>query len=269
MRVYRPIPFTKLRLVMLNSHQWPTRSHLICGLGSLLILSACGNTPSANPPAATTPPPPPLAPIANDAATTPDNAPDVDRDRRAKVAPTRQPATIETAPLATSPTPNNPANPTQPLTRPTSDLPDVLLPALDTLRTQTQIPVLLPDRLPLPDEPIYASASADADRYVIDLGYVPNCRGNACMLGTIAARRGTGDYYQLDESFEMTIELADGTPAYFNPSVCGASCAPPVLEWEYGGARYRLELKGLSEAEALGTLAGLANSAIAAGDRRR
>ncbi|NJN60822.1 MAG: hypothetical protein HC795_04165, partial [Coleofasciculaceae cyanobacterium RL_1_1] len=181
--------------------------------------------------------PPPLRPHRSPMVMRPHRAthPTLIANAAPKIAPTRQPATIETAPLATSPTPNNPANPTQPLTSPTSDLPDVLLPALETLRTQAQIPVLLPDRLPLPDEPIYASTNADADRYVIDLGYVPNCRGNACMLGTIAARRGTGDYYQLGEAFEMTIELADGTPAYFNPSVCGASCAPPVLEWEYGG----------------------------------
>ncbi|TAF57838.1 MAG: hypothetical protein EAZ61_00305 [Oscillatoriales cyanobacterium] len=98
---------------------------------------------------------------------------------------------------------------------------------------------------------------------------MPDCRGNACLFGTIAARRGSGDYYELNEPFAQTIELADGTPGYFNPSVCGASCAPPVLEWEYGGSRYRLELKGLAEAEALEVLAMVANSAIAAGDRRR
>lgn len=229
------------------------------------MLSACGNTPPANPPVANTPPPPPPAPIVNDSDATTGNTPDADRDRSSKVAPTREPA----APMAASPSQRNPANSAQSLTSQASGVPDVLVPALETLRAQTQIPVLLPDRLPLPDEPIYASTRAEADRYAIDLGYTPDCRGNACMIGTIAARRGTGDYYEVDESFAQTIELADGTPAYFNPSVCGASCAPPVLEWEYGGARYRVELKGLSEAEALGALATLANSAIAAGDRLR
>jgi len=145
-------------------------------------------------------------------------------------------------------------------------VPDVFAPTLDTL-AQTEIPVLLPDRLPDAGSSLYASVRGEADRYAIDLGFVPDCRGNACMFGTIAARRGSGDYYELDEPFARTIELADGTEAYFNPMVCGASCAPPVLEWEYGGARYRMELKGMSEEAALGTLADLANSAIAAGDR--
>jgi hypothetical protein len=278
MRVYLLIAPAKLWLATVSYSRWLNRSSLICGLGSLLMLAACGgDTPSAksantapqtDPAIATQP-----APITSDpnaiTGNTADAAPEPDRDRRSKVAPTREPAAPASAPLAADPNSANSANPAQPLTSPSSGVPDVLIPALDTLRAQTQIPVLLPDRLPLPDDPIYASARAEADRYAIDLGYVPDCRGNACMIGTITARRGSGDYYEVDESFAQTIELADGTAAYFNPSVCGASCAPPVLEWEYGGARYRVELKGLSEAEALGALATLANSAIAAGDRLR
>lgn len=267
---------TQQQLAALGRCRWRTRSRFLCGLGLLVMLAACGRTPmvkTAPQGDASTTLPPAIATPPHTTTEIPIGA-TPDRDRRSHTDPSPPSTAPETAPVVSSSpgdavNPAPPANPPQSSTHSASGVPDVLRPAIDTLRNQTQIPVLLPDRLPLPDEPIYASTRAAADRYTIDLGYVPDCRGNACMIGTIAARRGSGDYYELEEPFAQTIELADGTPAYFNPSVCGASCAPPVLEWEYGGARYRVELKGLSEVEALEALATLANSAIAAGDRLR
>ena len=242
-------------------------------LAALLALGAIGCSPaappeSAVPPAATeaapadTPPPPPEG-VAVEMPTQPEGEPrpgkSSDRPVRAEA---EKPAEAPVEPEAPS---------AQPLAPPaesaeSTEMPEVFGRTLTALE-QTEIPVLLPASLPNAGSQLYVSATGQPEGYSIAIGFVPDCRANACMFGTIAARQGSGDYYDVDETFERTIELADGTEAYFNPSVCGASCSAPVLEWEYGGARYRMEMKGVSPDEALGTLAGMANSAIEAGDR--
>ncbi len=142
---------------------------------------------------------------------------------------------------------------------------------LSQIQSQTEVPILLPSDVPIPEEPpIYATATADLDRYAIELAFTPTCRGaTACFYGVFAAKRTDGDYYGVGEPFSETVELADGVTGYFNPMTCGASCAPPVMEWSIDGVRYRMELKGLSgdDAVAQAAMTELANSAITAGSR--
>ena len=142
--------------------------------------------------------------------------------------------------------------------------------ALAEVKQETEVPVLLPNKVPAPgDSPLFARADASADRYAIDVGFAPNCRGGACAVGFFGGRQGSGDFYEIDEAFSETVTLANGITGYYNPMQCGASCSPPVLEWEMGGVRYRFSCKvsGRDEEVAREKMVALANEAIAAGAR--
>lgn len=185
-------------------------------------------------------------------------------------APTQ---TAQTTPDATQPSVEPPVERTETAATSGESVPvaPVFRDVLAEVAPQTELPVLLPSQLSVPeDPPIYATAEASADRYAIELAFSPTCRGaTACFYGQFAAKRTDGDYYGVGESFAETVELANGVTGEFNPMTCGASCAPPVLEWSLDGVRYRMELKGVGgdDAEALAQMAALANSAIAAGGR--
>lgn len=140
---------------------------------------------------------------------------------------------------------------------------------LPEIQANAEIPILLPARVPLPEEEVYVDGGANADTYQIHIGFAPNCRATACFVGFFAGREGSGDYYESGEEFSETVTLANGVTGYYNPMQCGASCAPPVIEWEWEGVRYRFELKGAggNPAEDKAAMVQLANSAIAAGGR--
>ncbi len=140
---------------------------------------------------------------------------------------------------------------------------------LPEIQANAEIPILLPARVPLPEEQVYVDGGANADTYQIHIGFAPNCRATACFVGFFAGREGSGDYYETGEEFSETVPLANGVTGYYNPMQCGASCAPPVIEWEWQGVRYRFELKGAggNSAEDKAAMVQLANSAIAAGGR--
>ena len=63
--------------------------------------------------------------------------------------------------------------------------------------------------------------------------------------------------------------LAQNIKGHFRPLTCGASCAPPIIGWEYKGVFYRISLKGVGQSPEIEgeTLAKMANSAIVAGAR--
>ncbi len=141
---------------------------------------------------------------------------------------------------------------------------------LPQVRSTTEIPIRLPSYVPIHEDdrtPLYVEAEATEESYQIYLSLAPNCRGaTACSYGFFAARRTTdADYYGVGEEFEETVSLAEGITGNFNPMMCGASCSPPVIEWSQEGVRYRIALKGVGgdDEDALQTLQGLANSAIA------
>ncbi len=160
--------------------------------------------------------------------------------------------------------------PASPATVPSEPLPPLLTEVLPQVKAQTDVPILLPSTVPLPEETLYTDVTADPQGYQIDVGYTPNCRGStACALGMFAAKRTEGDYYEVDEPFEETVQLAEGIEGYYNPMRCGASCSPPVMEWTRDGVRYRLELKGATADpdRELEIFIDMANSAIAVGSR--
>jgi len=139
---------------------------------------------------------------------------------------------------------------------------------LPKIKKQTQLPILLPSELLITgtDRKIYVEGKGTSNSYEITLAFTPNCTGNACSIGYISAQKGS---QPLENEFSRELTLAQNIKGYFRPLTCGASCAPPIIGWEYKGVFYRISLKGVGQSPEIEgeTLAKMANSAIVAGAR--
>ena len=139
---------------------------------------------------------------------------------------------------------------------------------LPKIKEQTQLPILLPSELLITgtNRKIYIEGKGTSNSYEITLAFTPNCTGNACSIGYISAEKGS---QPLEDEFSRELSLVQNIKGYFRPLTCGASCAPPIIGWEYKGVFYRISLKGVGQSPELEgeTLAKMANSAIAAGAR--
>jgi hypothetical protein len=137
---------------------------------------------------------------------------------------------------------------------------DVLASVIPVLKSQTSVPILLPNRLPaLAEETYYAHSKGDADGYMIRIESDPDCDGaNACFLGILRAKRGERF------SFPQVVKLTETITARYKPTTCGGSCSEQAIEWKYKGVLYtaQLNLKTESEKEARAQMIELANSAV-------
>ena len=142
---------------------------------------------------------------------------------------------------------------------------DVLAWVIPELKSQTSVPILLPQRLPsLAEETYYAHPKADAGGYTIRLESDPDCDGaNACFLGMLGAKRG-GKF-----SFPEVVKLGETSTGRFKPTSCGGSCSSAAIEWKYEGVLYtaQLSLHTGSEREARTEMIDLAKSAVRLGPR--
>ena len=145
------------------------------------------------------------------------------------------------------------------------DVPARLGKTLTQTRAQTDLAILLPQRLALDyDGKVYASGGGNARSYDLELAGAPNCGGaNACFLATFTAERGASPH------FTRKVRLRGGRTGYFKPLSCGASCSPPAIEWRARGNLYAIQAKlpDGTNAGALARLVRAANAAIAAGPR--
>jgi hypothetical protein len=133
------------------------------------------------------------------------------------------------------------------------------------LKTQTSVPILLPQRLPVLAEKIYyAHAKGDSQGYTIRLESDPDCDGaNACFLGMLSAKR-RGRF-----SFPEVVKLDETTTARYKPTSCGGSCSEAAIEWKYEGILYiaQLNLRTANEQEVRAAMIALAKSAVRHGRR--
>lgn len=168
--------------------------------------------------------------------------------------------------LAATPGPQPPAPAPGPESRPVAEELRAELPKVKRL---TKVPVLLPGELPHSPggEALYAYSEAGADEYNITLGTEPECGANACLVGTFQARRGE-EPPEADE-VDKVVDLAGGVKGFYTAKSCGASCAPPQIEWMYEGVLYTLQFKvgGKDGREDEEKILALANSAISSGPR--
>jgi hypothetical protein len=143
--------------------------------------------------------------------------------------------------------------------------PGSLASVVSELKQQTDIPILLPQRLPaLAEETYYAHAKGDAEGYTIRLESDPECDGaNACFLGMLRAKRGGR------LSYPEVVQLSETTTGRFKPTTCGGSCSSQAIEWKYEGVLYiaQLNLRTESEKEARTSMIDLAKSAVRKGPR--
>jgi hypothetical protein len=118
----------------------------------------------------------------------------------------------------------------------------VFRPALEQVRPQTQIPILLPSKLPSPlrERDIkLASGTASENEYWIEL-YYAETGSNA----TFAAAFGASAVVSRDVRPRLGgIRLAGGRLGIFMPVSCGGSCAPANLWWEQNGVTYQIQIK--------------------------
>ncbi len=143
--------------------------------------------------------------------------------------------------------------------------PDALAALVPALKSQTTVPILLPQQLPaLAEKDYYAHANGDAEGYTIRLESDPDCDGaNACFLGMLRAKRG-GRF-----SFPEVVKLGETATGRFKPTSCGGSCSEQAIQWKYEGVLYtaQLNLHPESEKEARAAMIDLAKSAVRNGPR--
>lgn len=157
------------------------------------------------------------------------------------------------------------SRPTEP-----STVSEVLRPALETLKQQTSLPILLPSTLSPVEQDgqtIYAQGSGDANTYSVSLTTRPTCGANACTVGSLTATVGEQPY---EPVYNQPVMLSQGITGYFKPLSCGGSCSPPALQWMYEGVLYEIQLelpRTEQDEQARNTLATIASSAIEAGPR--
>jgi hypothetical protein len=122
--------------------------------------------------------------------------------------------------------------------------------------------VLLPRAMPLDAKHLYPSGGPAGSSYVLSLGAVKHCGGaDACFVaGFTAARAHT--------VFGKRVKVRGASKAGFSPLSCGASCAPPQIDFLVNGIRYTIQanLKQTRKGDK-GTLIDAAQAAIKAGPR--
>lgn len=126
------------------------------------------------------------------------------------------------------------------------------------------VAVLLPAKLLVDSSrrDLTASGRAGRGHYRLELDAAPGCAGaNACFIALFTGRRGG------HPAGGVRVALARGLHGRFHSRSCGASCAPPSIEWREHGAFYGIQYALASDRRARSQLVALANSAIAGGGR--
>ena len=118
----------------------------------------------------------------------------------------------------------------------------VFKPAVDQVRGQTQIPILLPSTLPagIRERDIKSASGTVSEKgYYISLYYTES-RGEA---GFAAGFGGSTQVFRDLPNTRPVTTLANGVVAMFSPVSCGGSCAPANLWWEQNGVMYQIQIK--------------------------
>lgn len=121
--------------------------------------------------------------------------------------------------------------------------------------------VLLPRTMPLDANHLYPSGGPDAAGYSLSIGAVRRCRGaNACFVAEFSAAKSS-------RVFGRRVHVRGASKAGFFPLSCGASCAPPQIDFLVGPTRYTIQANLKSRNGDRAALIKAAESAISAGPR--
>jgi hypothetical protein len=119
----------------------------------------------------------------------------------------------------------------------------VFKPALEQIRSQTRIPILLPSRLPsvIPERDIKLAVGKALDGgYFISL-YFSEIGVDANFSAGFGG--STSILHLQDLPNTHRVALSGGRAGMFRPVSCGGSCAPANLWWEQNGAMYQIQIK--------------------------
>jgi hypothetical protein len=148
------------------------------------------------------------------------------------------------------------------LAGPTVDVPKLLDAELDRIAPKTDVPILLPQRMPDEFEKYFPSGFGRARSWGLELGAAKGCGGaTACFIASFRGREGGRPFGS------RRVELAGGRVGRFKPMSCGASCSPPSISWKQRGATYSIQAKVGTEANEVRVFKRMANSAIRNGPR--
>jgi hypothetical protein len=118
---------------------------------------------------------------------------------------------------------------------------NVFAPAIEEIRGQTQIPIMLPSKLPMvirETEIMLAYGEITADGYSVSL-YYSELGSDATFAAYFA-----GSKQRLGPlGNTRPVELRNGLMGRFRPVSCGGSCAPANLWWEQNGITYQIQIK--------------------------
>lgn len=132
---------------------------------------------------------------------------------------------------------------------------------LDRVAALTPVPVRVPARLVLDyDGAVYGAGTGSRRGWTLSLAGAPRCGANACFLASFSGERGGRP------AFTRRVALARGLTGFYKPLSCGASCAPPQIQWLQGGVLFDIQAKvGVAgAARQRAALVAAANEAIAA-----
>jgi hypothetical protein len=141
-------------------------------------------------------------------------------------------------------------------------LPGLLTPTVAEVKTQTPLPILLPDKYPTDVEPVYPYGGGSKKEYSIGVAFAPDCGGaNACFAASFSAASGGHPYGR------GKVTLARGRHGRYQPLSCGASCSPPSISWKERGVTYSIQAKVVGKGTDRQLLVRMANEAIRRGPR--
>src|SRR5215208_457938 len=108
------------------------------------------------------------------------------------------------------------------------------------IKRSTNIPILLPTRLPpkWARYRLHSSSESEADLWKVFVEVKPNC-GNACMVGYIEAKRG--EKPPPPDEVDQVVQLAHRVKGYYTGKSCGGSCTPPQISWVSDGVLYTIQ----------------------------
>jgi hypothetical protein len=142
-------------------------------------------------------------------------------------------------------------------------LPGILTPTVAQVKTQTPLPILLPDKFPTDAKKLYPSGSGDKKSYEFSVAYTKDCGGaNACFGAEFTGMKGGKPF----GSHKAT--LAHGISGRYQPLSCGASCSPPIVSWKENGVTYEIQASAVAPHQSSrALLVKMANEAITRGPR--
>jgi len=142
------------------------------------------------------------------------------------------------------------------------DVPAALADQIATAKARSDVPVRLPAKIAVEPGDLFPSGTAHKNSWDMGLDAAPDCGGaNACFVAAFSAKRGGSPFGRI------RVRLRGGRVGRFTPLSCGASCAPPQIQWKQGSSVYTIQARVGTRSTERRMLVRMANSAILHGPR--